>query len=1407
MKSFSILRTHTGLTTNVKIIIDSNYNLYLESIDSAPELAASRFKKMQFNKNNFLDELVPYFFRNLPADIAYSVSYENDATNMSVDFAAQYDDIYCMGARNILDNKNYTEEFEYFAPLYLFKQSIPKKFIIFRIDGPGLINLDKDNFRREFLSKLKTVQVIDLTRNTVLGEWIDNNFRNNISYPVAALDVDFRELEFTRWIGIDYDTGGYTEKSFYFEENLENENTLFDFEKKFVDGYKVNKIVYPHIINFSFLFNDTPATPDSLRKWSLNRYSGFYLDDLELIDQITPFAMPQLQSDVVIYPGNIIESVQYTDPFVNGFRDDNDNWVEYLGNFYKVIKFQETLSKTVTAINIGSKGKKVISDEVKNPIVTRYRIISDLDLTGQQAFLNLRECYINNQGQILKASNDTPYTISGFGSGDVNIIEIDGKFHNVILEDGFLKLVTDYGFTWQYNFEFEYHINGGLPGYSKKIDLLITRNNSPSNFKIYRAKFTDIKDFDTSIIDTEFSKFEYEKRNELTKTEETKMFLTDLRSNANPPSYDDFKFKGQTEMVPVSSDYTANLETFRISDKKLTDLWRKNPVHCRWGYQNSLSMNDYPYLLNNNDIHEEFNRTVNTQNSIPNRVDRNLDYFYTLNSGTTSYLHHSIHIEKNYGDIQDGSFHFELDKYLGVSYSNNYFEDLFGMTQSFIDGEVVLNKKKWSYLESGDNTIPNITVFRGLKFKLFEVDNIKSNSISIDNLNLFSSNKFQDYKLSILLSSNDWMVGDDNQLYKPYFWDYFETDNNSGKVKLVTSTPSIATVSSYIEVDTFYPYNNYGLTPSFITSKQSDGFTLDKAYISPTQSGIWREKMQWEVVKKWETDVSYSIGDIVIWNDIMFQATSNSLVTNPSLNPITCGDFVYMNHNNTPPGPSINFYPFTWIPTYTYTSQFDWVYRFGEYYQCSPSKTIDFWNPTVAYSSGTTVIQDNRYFISVTFSASTVPVGYKPLSQNKREQMASRNQYWVEVSEPSASLLKWSKIELWDKNKTYTTGYVIYNEVLYFLTSGTATGEDIPGISSKWTRIYSFLPDTSFKYSLYDNPFIIINDNWYHCKFNPGQIKQGKNISPGELTLDSGITIYINKKWKNVLINIAINDNTIQSNSNSIMDETRNLERDHLYVETNGRLTAANFIKQINDLDTLYGFADFTSYVVIEEDGTYKKYKFGLNIDELPYLLICEEADQFKVNNNTLKYTSTTLPKNVIKGTRYLVDGNIDNIVKLDFYNENPLGVEIENSNAPTPVTKNLNNQKNNINQHFFRHSGYYMPIFYEVQLFSNGDGIYGNYIFDTNLSLFGVLKQRVISKINRKENILKLKNNGTYDSIYPMLDEFGYMVVDFFIFKSTWDYEYHVEVNRPNISSVPTLQNIYQTLYLQDIVQKRNSI
>jgi hypothetical protein len=62
-----------GLTTNVKLMVGKAYSLYLDSIESVTRIPAdNKYKKLQFNKNNYWDELVPYFFNeSLLTDILY----------------------------------------------------------------------------------------------------------------------------------------------------------------------------------------------------------------------------------------------------------------------------------------------------------------------------------------------------------------------------------------------------------------------------------------------------------------------------------------------------------------------------------------------------------------------------------------------------------------------------------------------------------------------------------------------------------------------------------------------------------------------------------------------------------------------------------------------------------------------------------------------------------------------------------------------------------------------------------------------------------------------------------------------------------------------------------------------------------------------------------------------------------------------------------------------------------------------------------------------------------------------------------------------------------------------------------------------------------------------------------------
>ena len=77
-------------------------------------------------------------------------------------------------------------------------------------------------------------------------------------------------------------------------------------ETLIMNGFKNNGIIYPNIINFSFMFNDTPATKSNLRKWSINRYLGFYMDDVVKHTSVTPFINVELKPGITIGEDNVL---------------------------------------------------------------------------------------------------------------------------------------------------------------------------------------------------------------------------------------------------------------------------------------------------------------------------------------------------------------------------------------------------------------------------------------------------------------------------------------------------------------------------------------------------------------------------------------------------------------------------------------------------------------------------------------------------------------------------------------------------------------------------------------------------------------------------------------------------------------------------------------------------------------------------------------------------------------------------------------------------------------------------------------------------------------------------------------------------------------------------------------------
>lgn len=1286
--SFGILRTNVGLTTNIKIMVGLNDKLSLDSIESNDRLSLSRFKNFKFNKSSLYDDIIPIYYKGIPSETAFQIKDDSNSETMSNNFSHQFDDLYSFGARNIVNNKDYSEEYEYFAPLYI-DGSIPKNFIIFRVDGPGIELLTKENFRDNILNNFKAVKLFDLTNNSNIGQWLDLNYTSNRFFPKSPLEIDFRNLEFSKWNGIDYQSGGYISKSFFMDDIFENEKEIFELEKFIFNKFKENKVVFPNILNLSFLFDDTPSTPDINRKWSLNRYYGFYLEDIELSYTISSYKTPKLRSDVQVLRSNLLFSISSpNNPFEEEWSNDKPFYVEYKGNYFLVEKYTEPRGDKI--MQIPDNG--FISEDYQTVVVDFYKIISDLDLENKQSDLNRNYGYIENDTLIFEDNT----ILSDFDSADVWLIEVDGIYHKLLKQNNIIKVNSDYNFKFN-DTNYEYRV-GSI---SKSVSMVVNFNDKPKNFNIFKCKFNDIKDFDTKIIDTEYSKFEYEKKDDLTLTDETKMYLDDLSTNTNPRSIDDFIFKNNVVNIPVSSEYTANFETFKVTEQGLSDIWKINPSHCRWVFKNSLSSNDYPYLMNNSNVFEIFNRATNVFETDPNRSERNLDYFYTINSSTSSYIHHSLHVEKVNDGIIDTTFKFDENKYLNIGYDYDYFTYFFERKNDFDKSNIKRNIKKYSIFNEGESSTPNITLFRGIEFRMYDVESIILDGNSdIETVNISNSNSFNDYKFSILL-----------------------TEENNG--------------------------------------------------------------MDWKIIDDWKMNKDYASGSVILFEDILYTALSDNKTDNPISTsnvksaPYNLQSWTYSTEQSLGISQSIFF-----RPNKSY-NKYDFVYNSSDYYYVSiTSSNIDFWNPIISqenggYSTSSVVLFKGEYYQSMTSSNIYPPDFMLNKTPNREFQEFTSNinrlfssnevlpskslpKYWNKIEKPYET--KWEKIQIWNPSEIYTVNnnekiLVYHNDIIWSTNKSLSIGVE-PGIDVRWFREYSIVSDTDYVYRINNNPTIQLNNRYYIISSNPGNE-----------TLENGITIYINKKWKNILVNIKFNDNTLPNLSNS--------DRDDLYDDIYNNLTAYNFISAINEFYNKYGFTDYLKYTVIEEDGSIDTYNFNNNIKHIPYLLAAYPPDELTVRFSSLIKIGFT-PKITIK--KRLNNGNISDNSKLNWYNNIPIAYRIEENETLQKPVLNYSGLRNPITR-IFRFSGSYMPLFYDIQLFDKDieNRLSGNYKFDTTLTDFGIVKEVKIRKINRKGSILKLKDSNNNISMYPMIDEFGYTFTDLMMFKSNWDINYYIEtVNTP---------------------------
>jgi len=279
-KSFALLRTNPKLTSNLKLLVNQNGDLFLSSFRANKELSKVEYQKYEIKSSGIYSIDIANFYKKLPLTQRYETLRASSDITLFSDYEFQYEDQYQYGA---IQNttKLYDEQYKIFAPIWLEKQ-VPSKFVIYRIEDVDYkADYTEDTVGQnsrilELLKNATIIKTFDLGKSSKIGEYL-NTHVNDKRFPNSMLTVNFKESSQSTFNGIDIVNGGFVTKA----EQLDRDYIQVDLPEIFnnetiTNGFERNGIVSANIVNLEFLFDDYTA-----ENYKIYRYFGIYVDEID----------------------------------------------------------------------------------------------------------------------------------------------------------------------------------------------------------------------------------------------------------------------------------------------------------------------------------------------------------------------------------------------------------------------------------------------------------------------------------------------------------------------------------------------------------------------------------------------------------------------------------------------------------------------------------------------------------------------------------------------------------------------------------------------------------------------------------------------------------------------------------------------------------------------------------------------------------------------------------------------------------------------------------------------------------------------------------------------------------------------------------------------------------------------
>ncbi len=1394
-KSFYILRTNPKLTTNAKLVVTSAQKLYLESFLTTRELSEDRFRHYEIKESEYLFDKLPNFWEGVPANLAFGPRDQKDYDIVYDNFQQQFDDLYYSGAAATEDTW-YSEEYEYLAPLYIKKGYLPKAFIVLRVDGPGLSDGNSPyNFRSEILNKWKLVSFFDMTTTSKLGSFVEKQI-NYPFYPDTATEINHETLRASTFNGIDYKKTGYVQKYIDFDPIKSINTRIFDLEETITNFWENFGIIYPHIINLKFLYDDTPATPTTLRTWSINRYVGFYLDEINEIKNISPYKPFNLKKT----PNELLESLtveevaempyvlnnsivrdvagrKYTfDPIEGDWKDNQQYFIEWLGKYYRLDR------QTNTNVNIiGKYTYNIISD-------VNIKYSAPIDITNP-TLIALYEKVLLNEISTLKEQ--------------IQIID-NLVFENISAQNIIQNVNSTYT-TLGRNYE-QYLVNGQLV-WGFRISLEAELDNNLFGIE-------NFEDVDLHYIEINGKKHLIKRYdNNIPNIGGLYYLQTDYAVSVDSKSSQQWINNGKSTKDPLYYSFQDNETVEKDKNPNFYKIYRVAFTDIKDFDFNRLDTNFAKYEYEKNDL-------------LPTTVEPKLYAKERRPIGVTVYAPQEI-TSTNFTNELFKSW-LKSDPITWQQWFNQYTQFIkrspvspevapvtlyFEKYDSYVDFKYTQIVSKTTYYVNNVAFAESLQTYKArmplyiypTRVPVLDINNNPARD-PITTLPLWQTDFSGNYVYVNDTNFKKTIIPINREYYREEGYILVQSDVDPiTKIDFKADTeptefkPTLTFISDVNNPLVEMPMPSKMLWSPYQNSIEDPNTQVDSSYVPVTSEYIASEEI-WEVRNRIElSPMWYKNQWVCKWG---------------FMNSLDMHDYAYrLNYDLEIGGlfnQSVNPYSNIEVPVRQFRD-LDFFYRFG---LTEELQQLDYYSMHLKenyFDIDKYVKNELDYFDWIFRSDILTNQGIKAFKKYSMFDFGDANEGAYTVFKG----IKW---------RMYDVSRVIFDAK--FLAQGQKFVQDYQRVKSSKYNNYRFSIVLGRKLSTFEN-------------------------MAGDNDGDFGIDIMINEKYKNIVIFLYFqSDDTITfsetlANSDVVQVNLETAQIDRLYkadqissesidavlwqngqIKINGTQNVADIrvrdLKLFNVLAIINekNYAPINGsgrqpvrYIRVSEDGTIKI----MTTIDTDFIIDAEMPNDFLIKEKSYR-VNITHPANLD------VNNSIrNNIILQD--QENPVDPTINSKGAivngifdietwdgmavgRTFTESDPNDERiyydldTRRDPTIYRHSGPYAPIFTDMMLFrpvshwsltnssetpvismpSNNWKFYDDFAdgSDTGPSVnsWGYLPEIIFSKINRQGNILKLSKDGDDKtrSIYPMVDEYGYDVLPKYIFQSTWDRNYYLE-------------------------------